>query len=45
MYMLDARPQGDGLSGRPRVLFIPAPDRAPTNRDDTARSPHGRVRR
>jgi hypothetical protein len=45
MYMLDARPQGDGLASRPRVLFIPALDRAPTGRDDTARSPLGRVRR
>lgn len=45
LYMLDARPQGDGLSSQPRVLFIPAPDRAPAERDEAARSPRGRVRR
>jgi len=45
MYMLDARPRGDGLPSQPRVLFIPAPDRAPTGSDDAARLPLGRVRR
>ena len=45
LYILDARPQGDGLSSQPRVLFIPAPDRAPADLDDAAPSPRGRVRR
>jgi hypothetical protein len=43
--MLDARPQGDGLSSRPRVLFIPAADQAPVDYEDAARSRRGRVRR
>jgi hypothetical protein len=45
LYMLDARPQGDGLSSRPRVLFIPAADQAPVDYEDAARSRRGRVRR
>jgi sugar lactone lactonase YvrE len=45
LYMLDARPQGDGLSTRPRVLFIPAADQVPADHQEAARSRLGRVRR
>jgi hypothetical protein len=45
LYMLDARPQGDEASSRPRVLFIPAPDQAPADQEEAARSRSGRVRR
>jgi hypothetical protein len=45
MYMLDARPQGDGASSQARVLFIPAPDRAPADAVEPAHTPRGRARR
>ena len=45
IYMLDARPQNDGPTNQPRVLFIPAPELAPVDRDDASGSPRGRVRR
>ena len=43
LYMLDTR--GGGAAGRPRVLFIPAPGRAPSDSAEPARAPRGRVRR
>jgi hypothetical protein len=45
LYMLDARPQGNGLSGQPRVLFIPAENQAPATAGDGSAAPRGRVRR
>jgi hypothetical protein len=45
IYMLDAHPQGDGISSQPRVLFIPAPDGAPADAAEPAQTPRGRVRR
>ncbi len=48
LFVLDARLQNGGLTNPPRVLFIPAPDRAPANpvlRDGPSSSPRGRVQR